>query len=204
MEGHTDSDIKIIKRNERNSMINALVFFVLALFCVIGWALVPVMEHNTVGNRRTLPLPAWYPIDQTLSPAYELFYFHQVFAIELAACSNTCLDSLAGNLMALSTCELELLANRLQKIAKDQQTYNTLSTLEHIGEQYDYQKLKSNMERRLYKELRECIIYHEEIYEKARILQRCIGPVAFAQFSVSALILCASLYQLAMANYNTN
>lgn len=57
------------------------------------------------------------------------------------------------------------------------------------------------MERRLYKELRECIIYHEEIYEKARILQRCIGPVAFAQFSVSALILCASLYQLAMVSY---
>ncbi|XP_026464609.1 odorant receptor 4-like, partial [Ctenocephalides felis] len=174
LEVSDPKSLEIIQRYEKSALVNLTTFMSLAVVTISGLSTRPVMEHKIKGDDRILPFIGWYPYNVIASPAYEISYIHQIFGFFLSACGDIMHDVLMANLMGLFCCQLELLMNKIQNLT------------DRVQE-----------EEELYEELCKCIDKHEEIYVGTKCLQNCLSPAVFLHFSVTSLILCASLYQLA-------
>ncbi|XP_026475450.1 odorant receptor 4-like, partial [Ctenocephalides felis] len=174
LEASDPKSLEIIQKYEKSALVNLTTFMSLAVVTISGLSTRPVMEHKIKGDDRILPFIGWYPYNIIASPAYEISYIHQIFGFFLSACGDIMHDVLMANLMGLFCCQLELLMNKIQNLT------------DRVQE-----------EEELYEELCKCIDKHEEIYVGTKCLQNCLSPAVFLHFSVTSLILCASLYQLA-------
>ncbi|CAG9562189.1 unnamed protein product [Danaus chrysippus] len=70
-------DTFVCDHETRNQQV---IFLLMTFVTTIGWA--------TITDKNGLPLPAWYPYNTSISPAYELTYMHQTLSIMIVAVLN--------------------------------------------------------------------------------------------------------------------
>ncbi|KAH9629133.1 hypothetical protein HF086_008582 [Spodoptera exigua] len=132
-----------------------------------------------------------YPYDASKSPAYELTYFNQSSSVTMASMVNTCLDVLVASMIAVCRCRLGLVGLSLRRLCEG---------IPVIGKDL----LTSNEEKIVQSRLRQCVIKHEAALKSTRLIQKCFSYPILAQFTVSAVIICVTAYQLAMELDNGN
>lgn len=115
-----------------------------------------------------------YPYDSNLTPFYELSYFHQMSAMVIIAYSNNLLDVMVNSIARQLCCQFELLRRRLER----------------------FTDAEGNDEE-MYDRLVYYIKYQRMLYEAVEDTGNIICPMAFAQFSVSGIVLCSTLYRMA-------
>nr|AII01107.1 odorant receptor [Dendrolimus kikuchii] len=136
-----------------------------------------------VTEDRTLLFRAWYPVDVTKSPAYEIAYVHQSLAVTLLALTNGSFDTMVISLVAVCRCRIRLLQLTLRNLFED---------IEVNGKRL----LSDDDNRKVAERLRACIIKHQAILESGFQIRTCFSYSILAQFTVSIVILCVSAYQV--------
>ncbi|KAM3962685.1 olfactory receptor 63 [Aphomia sociella] len=171
-----DEEAKAIVRScDRQTKIQLLMFFTLTLVTITGFA--------TSAEHGSLPLRAWYPYDTTKSPAYELTFGLQVYALFVAAFLNVAKDTMVTTMIGQCHCRLKLIGLSLRSLCRDI-TDGELRML--TPSQEDIVRAR----------LRDCIVEHQTALETAVMLQNCFSEPTFAQFNVSLVIICVTAYQL--------
>ncbi|KAL4708000.1 hypothetical protein ACJJTC_010616 [Scirpophaga incertulas] len=165
----------IVKRCNRDTLLLCVIYCCLTFVTMLGWATSP--------EKGQLPLRAWYPYDETQSPAYELSYCHQIGALFVMAFVNMSKDMLVTALIAQCRCSLQLLVLRLK----------TLGQGLHITEK---SHLTLEQELVVKSRLRSCVEHHLRALEAAQQLQYCFSEHIFVQFMISLIIICVSAFQL--------
>nr|ARO70233.1 Odorant Receptor 21 [Dendrolimus punctatus] len=163
----------IIERSNRD-MIRKMRPFIVYAGSAFTWA---------ATEERTLFYRAWYPVDVTKSPAYEIAYVHQSLAVALVAITTCSLDTMVLSLVAVCRCRIKLLQLKLTNLFHD---------MEIDGKRL----LSDDNNRKVAERLRTCIIKHQAILESGFQIRKCFAYSILAQFSVSTVILCLAAYQL--------
>nr|QZH55107.1 odorant receptor 11 [Achelura yunnanensis] len=177
----TEEGKNIVKKCDRETTLQQLLYFCLTTITVAGWA--------GSAEKNQLPLRAWYPYDTSTSPAYEITYIHQVGALFVAAYLNVGKDTLVTALIAQCRCRLQLLGLALGRLSDDLKVND--KRLLSDGQQFIVrQRLKA------------CVMQHQSALEAAAQLQTCFSVPTFAQFSVSMVIICVTAFQLASQTSN--
>ncbi|CAH1638026.1 unnamed protein product [Spodoptera littoralis] len=174
---------EIIKSCNRETTKFLCLEVLLSLITVFGWA--------ASAEKNQLPLRAWYPYDASKSPAYELTYFNQSSSVTVASMVNTCLDVMVASMIAVCRCRLGLVGLSLRRLCEG---------ISVIGKDL----LTSDEENIVQSRLRQCVIKHEAALKSTRLIQTCFSYPILAQFTVSAVIICVTAYQLAMELNNGN
>ncbi|XP_053609837.1 odorant receptor Or1 [Plodia interpunctella] len=165
----------IVKNCDRQTRIQLVAFFTLTLVTITGFA--------TSAEGANLPLRAWYPYDTTKSPAYELTYAHQVYALFVAAFLNVAKDTVVTSLLAQCHCRLQLLSLSLRTLCDD---------LPVTG----LNQLTPHQEKSLKSRIQRCVVHHQTALEAATLMQKYFSEPTFAQFNVSLVIICVTAFQL--------
>lgn len=133
-----------------------------------------------------------YPYDTKKTPAFQLTFFHQCFALWMAAYSHIAKDCLLTGLINSVTCQFELIKNSLAHITKEIDDYEN-SDSPNSEHSVDF-------ENHLYEELKLCIIHHQKTLILAKDVESCFSFPTFVQFNVTLLIVCTTAIQLAMVS----
>ncbi|CAK1579906.1 unnamed protein product [Parnassius mnemosyne] len=166
---------EIVKQCNRETALQLILYIFLTLVTMIGWA--------TSAEKNKLPLRAWYPYDTSKSPAYELTYLHQVFALFVAANLNVSKDTLVTTLIAQCRCRLRLLGLALRTMCHDMDMPEN-----HLLTEHQQAIVKAR--------LRKCVARHQAALHAAVQVQACFSEPTFAQFTVSLVIICVTAFQL--------
>ncbi|RVE45893.1 hypothetical protein evm_009492 [Chilo suppressalis] len=176
----SDEAKEIVRRCNRETIIQQVVFGCLTFVTMLGWA--------TSAEKGQLPLRAWYPYDVTKSPAYELSYLYQIGALYVAAFLNVGKDTLVTCLIAQCRCRLQLLGLSLRNLCQ--------------GIQLSGKFLKAEEEAMVKSRLEICVKQHHDALETAHLLQHCFSEQVFMQFNVSLVIICVTAFQLVSVTGN--
>ena len=87
-------------------------FFIVAVTTFV-WSIIPL--KNTSQSKQ-LPLAAWYPYNNTISPLYELTYLYQTVGMWYFAVANVDMDTLIVALMMYIVAQCDILCSDLQNI----------------------------------------------------------------------------------------
>ena len=112
------------------------MFIVACLGCNFFWLIPLVIQQS---EEKTLPFLAWYPIDCSESPYFEIAYIYQLSSTVYCTLVQTNVDTLISGFNVYIGCQLDMLSDNLRRIA--------------MAENYD------NAGDNLIK----CIIYHKQI-----------------------------------------
>nr|AII01068.1 odorant receptor [Dendrolimus houi] len=170
----------IIERSNRD-MFRQLTPFIMYAGSALSWF---------ATEDRTLFYRAWYPVDVTKSPAYEIAYVHQSLAVMFIALTNGSFDIMVISLVAVCRLRIKLLQLTLRNLFQDMEV--------------DGKRLLSDDDnRKVAERLRACIIKHQAILESGFQIRECFSYSILAQFTVSIVILCVSAYQLGEIELNS-
>ncbi|CAK1554531.1 unnamed protein product [Leptosia nina] len=168
---------KLLQKCNRGTTCHLFIFLTLTSVTLVGLAVGAVLDSED----KQLLFRAWYPFDWRKSPAYEITYFHQIFAIYLAACLNVSKDILVVSLIAQCRCRLRLLAHALKTLCHGMKTvWRFPKTLDVL----------------IQHRLRDCTREHQRILTAVNEIQNCFSAPTFAQFSVSLVIICVTAFQM--------
>ncbi|CAG9562191.1 unnamed protein product [Danaus chrysippus] len=175
---------ELIKSCDRETRNQQVIFLLVTFITAVGWAV--------SSDKKTLPLPAWYPFDTSISPAYELTYMSQMLTIMIIAVLNISKDSMVTTLLAQTRCRLTLVGLALTNVCSG------LMPQEHskYGGGSSNKLFTSNQEAIVKNRLRICVQQHQRALRAAEILQECFSLPTFAQFSVSLVIICVTAFQV--------
>ncbi|XP_061383608.1 odorant receptor Or1-like [Danaus plexippus] len=175
---------ELIKSCDHETRNQQVIFLLVTFITAFGWAI--------SSDEDRLPLPAWYPYDTSVSPAYELTYMHQTLSIMIGAVLNISKDSLVTTLLAQTRCRLGLVGLALTNVCSG------LMAEEHYTYSGGYSnKLFTAQQEAIVKNrLRICVQQHQRALRAAEILQDCFSVPTFAQFSVSLIIICVTAFQV--------
>ncbi|CAH2048280.1 unnamed protein product, partial [Iphiclides podalirius] len=171
----TDEGKEVVSRCNRETAMQQVLYVGLTIVTMVGWA--------TSAEKNKLPLRAWYPYDTSQSPAYELTYLHQVFALFVAATLNVSKDTLVTALIAQCRCRLRLLGLALRRLCHDADVTGDLL-------------VPAAYEAVVAERLRSCVARHQAALLSAEQLQSCFSESTLAQFTVSLVIICVTAFQL--------
>ncbi|XP_060803405.1 odorant receptor Or1 [Amyelois transitella] len=177
----TEEARNIVINCDKQTRLQLISFFTLTLVTITGFA--------TSAESGNLPLRAWYPYDTTKSPAYELTYAHQVYALFVAAFLNVAKDTVVTSLLAQCHCRLQLLALSLRTLCRD-------LPVQGVG------LLSPQQEKTLVSRIRRCVVHHQSALEAATQMQLYFSEPTFAQFNVSLVIICVTAFQLVSQSGN--
>ncbi|CAG9562190.1 unnamed protein product [Danaus chrysippus] len=175
---------ELIKRCDHETRNQQVIFLLMTFVTTIGWA--------TITDKNGLPLPAWYPYDTSISPAYELTYMHQTLSIMIVAVLNISKDSLVTTLLAQTRCRLTLVGLALTNVCSGLMPRENYKP----GGGSSNKLFTSNQEAIVKNRLRICVHQHQRALRAAEILQECFSVPTFAQFSVSLIIICVTAFQV--------
>nr|XP_026492139.1 odorant receptor Or1-like [Vanessa tameamea] len=179
---------EIIRRCDRETKVQQLMFFFLTFITTTGWASSP--------KKNELPLRAWYPYDTKKSPAYEITYCHQVVAIIVAAFLNVCKDTLVTSLIAQCRCRLRLVGLSLKNLCNEEYLIGDSPSVISLTPSPKTLTLTPVQEDKVKTRLRACVMQHQEALKAAQQLQQCFSEPTFGQFAVSLVIICVTAFQL--------
>nr|QMS80340.1 odorant receptor [Histia rhodope] len=177
----TEEGKNIVKKCDRETTLQQLLYFCLTTITVAGWA--------GSAEKNKLPLRAWYPYDTSKSPAYEITYVHQVGALFVAAYLNVGKDTLVTALIAQCRCRLKLVGLALRNLNEELKADD-----KHI--------FNAEQQFVVRRRLNRCVVQHQSALEATVQLQDCFSVPTFAQFTVSMVIICVTAFQLASQTGN--
>ncbi|CAH0715844.1 unnamed protein product, partial [Brenthis ino] len=185
----------IINSCDRETCQHLIIYLLLTFVAAVGFA--------ASSEKNMLPFRAWYPYDTKKSPAYELTYIHQVFAVSLAALLNISKDSLVTSLIAQCRCRLRLVGLSLRNLCKDQH-FAEKHTPDSISFKPSSKTLQvtATQEKIVEKRLKVYVMQHQQVLETVELLQNTFSEPIFIQFNVSRLIICVSAFQLVSETTN--
>ncbi|XP_025265987.1 odorant receptor Or1-like isoform X1 [Camponotus floridanus] len=118
-------------------------------------------------RRGELAYREWIPYEYSSGIMYYIIYFRQLISLTAASVVNVACDCLICGLLLHIYCQIEILECRLKKCLRDGGN------------------------------LGECVYQHNRIYEFAYIVNEKFRTIIAVQFSISMLVMCSNLYQLA-------
>ncbi|CAL1676378.1 unnamed protein product [Lasius platythorax] len=118
-------------------------------------------------RRGDLAYREWIPYEYSSSIMYYIIYFRQLISLTAASIVNIACDCLICGFLLHIYCQIEILECRLKKCLRD----------------------RGN--------LGECIHQHNRIYKFAYTVNEKFRTIIAVQFTVSMLVVCSNLYQLA-------
>ncbi|KAK0180363.1 hypothetical protein PV327_006011 [Microctonus hyperodae] len=151
---------------------------------------------NTVGTLfqdipiGTLPYNTYIPWDYSHGFMYWLAYAYQIISVILAANVAIAYDTLVAGMMMQVSAKLNILKYRFSNFTIFLDTI--LSTMS-IGDR-PYNIIKLEIERKL---LASYIKYHILIFKLASTINSTFSLIIFAQCSISTIVICVSVYNLA-------
>ncbi|CAH2255066.1 jg7224 [Pararge aegeria aegeria] len=138
-----------------------------------------------------------YPYNTSKSPAYEITYLHQIFALSLDAFLNVSKDTLVTTLIAQCRCRLRLVGLSLKNLCNEfHPIIGESSTRMSLTPSPKTFKLTQDQEIIVKKRLRCCVIQHQKALDAADQLQHCFSEPTFVQLNVSLVIICVTAFQL--------
>nr|WGO81808.1 olfactory receptor 134 [Microplitis mediator] len=135
---------------------------------------------------RSLPFKTWLPFDSKTFFGYWTAYNHQILAHVFGALVNVAYDTLIPGLMLKICAQLSILEYRLKSIPK--KIYSS--------------DLFIDVKRREINEISKCVIHHLKIFQFAEITNKVFSSVIFLQFSISAIVICVTVYKLSQIEIN--
>ncbi|KAI4483709.1 hypothetical protein M0804_007969 [Polistes exclamans] len=117
---------------------------------------------------KTLPFRSWIPYDcYTSTIIFYLTYFYQMLSMTACSLFHVAIDALFCGFLLQICCQIDILKCRLKH-------FN--------GNGFD--------------DLRKCIRHHYQIYQIANKVNETFSITIFAQFFISSIVLCLSMFEL--------
>ncbi|KAJ3645577.1 hypothetical protein Zmor_007880 [Zophobas morio] len=147
------------------------MFIVACLGCNFFW-LIPLIIRQS--EEKTLPFLAWYPIDCSETPYFEIAYIYQLSSTVYCTLVQTNVDTLISGFNVYIGCQLDMLSDNLKRIA--------------MVENYD------NAGDNLIK----CIIYHKQILSFVDGCNKFFNIILFWHLIISGVAIGITMFQLTL------
>ncbi|XP_070156659.1 odorant receptor Or1-like [Polyergus mexicanus] len=118
-------------------------------------------------RRGNLAYREWIPYEYSSNIMFYIIYFRQLISLTAAAVVNVACDCLINAMMLHIYCQIELLECRLKKCLRGRVNFG------------------------------ECVYHHDHIYKFAYMINEKFKVIIAFQFTVSMLVVCSNLYQVA-------
>ncbi|KAF7274415.1 hypothetical protein GWI33_012923 [Rhynchophorus ferrugineus] len=172
-----------IKLIEEQLVNNTFAFFwkiktaliVVSYISVTSLLLIPLFYEREQG----LPIQAWYPFNESLTPNYQIVYVHQAIAIYYISSINIYVDVIVAGLCTFIGLQCDLLCQRLENVGE----YGT--------------------EKEIKKDFVDCINHHYTIIEFLQTTENVFGQIYFGQIFASTIALCMDLFLLSLTEPTT-
>lgn len=98
----------------KGKLFNVINMWVTCVLCFL-YGIKPLVSGNF---ERVLPMNVWYPINTTISPAFEIIYAYEFTFMMLHACTHAGLASIPIITMSFLIGQLNVIADTLQNLKK--------------------------------------------------------------------------------------
>ncbi|RZC43043.1 uncharacterized protein BDFB_009339 [Asbolus verrucosus] len=164
-------------------MITKVFLFMCCITCCL-WGVFPFFDKNPDGTIR-LPLSGWFPFSTEESPVFECVYAYQTIGVLITGLSNISMDTfLSGTIMIISG-QLSILNNSFQ-IMRQKCASNSGKIKEAHAE--------------VKKKLVRNIVHFQSIIEFADDVTSLFTLCIMAQFVVSVIIICITMFQMSLVS----
>ncbi|KAJ9583494.1 hypothetical protein L9F63_022166 [Diploptera punctata] len=149
--------------------------------------------NETVAFTRLLPLRVWLPINQQLSPQYEIGYFYQLIVFAYIIYSTTIIDTFIAVIMMYVSTQFELLGSSIRQAKEnvsqllEMKYINVHNIVVEDGTGTD-ESLEWREEMDNY--LRLCVLRHQSLFEFMNRMNLLSSPIEFVQAVTSSILLC--------------
>ncbi|XP_063925823.1 odorant receptor Or1-like [Zophobas morio] len=147
------------------------VYVTIVCSIVFMWSINPFLTGGV--QQYELPFDAWYPVQITVSPNYEILYAYQLVCIWPISMGNINLDSLIFAVMMYIRTQCDILCDDLRKL-EDNEAFN--------------------------RKLISCIRHHKAILRFAQDSNNFFSVIALGQMATSTAVLALTMFQLTFVN----
>ncbi|KAF5271728.1 hypothetical protein FQA39_LY08051 [Lamprigera yunnana] len=158
----------------KNSIFIANLYRYLVGCCIVMFMVYPLLDNK--------PLPFPFPFDLGSYTYY--MYALQIVGVGIAAWNNSSMDTLTTSIMGITSAQLDILCKKLVHI-RDSIRGN------HSG---------LNTELIVINRLKECVKHHNVIIRLVNYTERVFTLGLFAQFGTSVIVICTTVFPIAMAS----
>ncbi|KAK0171696.1 hypothetical protein PV328_005117 [Microctonus aethiopoides] len=167
--------------------INTVIYGVLSEITVFTNTVGTLFRDIPIGK---LPYNTYIPWDYSQGFMYWLTYAYQIISVILSANVAIAYDTLVAGMIVQVSAKLNILKYRFSNFTI---LLDTILSTMPIGDRH-YNIIKLKIERKL---LANYIKYHILIFKLASIINSTFTSIIFAQCSISTIVICVSVYNLA-------
>nr|ALR72548.1 odorant receptor OR3 [Colaphellus bowringi] len=182
----TESQRRFIEETEAACRNIFAIFMTFCLLSLFSWP-IKVLFYE----QRRFPIDVWLPFDPFENVSIYLGVFAYLFiATGNAPIGNAAIDTLIAGLIIHAACQFRILKDNLRCLS--QRADEKLNGLPQ-----ELKEMKRN--EIVYRNIRECILHYDAIYDFVKEVEKTFSVVIFSQFAVSILVICISCFQLSIA-----
>ncbi|KAK0095294.1 hypothetical protein PV326_008760 [Microctonus aethiopoides] len=168
---------------------NSIMYAVLTELSVFGVNMGSVLEDIP---KRTLAYKTWLPYDYNKSELiYWMTYINQLIADALGSFVNISYDTLVPGCMMQTCAQFEIFKHRLNKLCNIPHSIDTISQ-KSTTNLLSNEKTQQIIEQKI---VADCVQHHLNIFE-LKTANNIFAYSIFFQYSVSLVVICASVYGL--------
>ncbi|CAG9857148.1 unnamed protein product [Phyllotreta striolata] len=169
-------------------------FQILCLLTCMFWTFYPFTLEELM-----LPLDSWYPFNTTYNPNFGIAYFHTSVGSWLNGTSNIAADTLFAGLIMAACAQLEILRDTLTNL-RDYAKARLGGLGENSGKSGGIPAILMDEMSAL---LVDCVNHHRCILNFVREFQLIFSYAILAQFVVSVIIICTTMYNLTLIPFGS-
>ncbi|KAJ3663333.1 hypothetical protein Zmor_007624 [Zophobas morio] len=147
-------------------------FLFITIISSIIWSTLPFLTKSV--EKKQLPLSAWYPYNNTISPLYELTFLHQVLGIWYIILSNVNIDTFFYALLTCIVIQCDILCDNCKNLESVNFNFN--------------------------QSLIFCIKHQKEILSFAQTTNELFETVILGHFVTSTVVIATTLFMITLVD----